>query len=152
MSVQAPQWRPHRVLSRPNGPVEPLNDRLLGIAAVGAGGVGLAAAYQLSGGRIGIPCLLKQTTGLSCPLCGTTRMAAAMLRGDLGAAWSFNAPMTVIGPLVAVAVGYQLLAWALERFRIVKAPRLRLSSRAENTLTLGFGILMIVFGVLRNVL
>src|SRR6266545_1153392 len=143
MSVQAPPRRPHRVLFRPNGPVEPLNDRLQGIAAVGAGGVGLAAAYQLSSGRIGIPCLLKQTTGLSCPLCGTTRMAAAMLCGDLGAAWNFNAPMTVIGPLVAVA---------LERCRIVKVPRLRLSSRAENTLTLDFGILMLVFGVLRNVL
>src|SRR6266545_5010240 len=150
MSVQAPPRRPHRVLFRPNGPVEPLNDRLRGIAAVGAGGVGLAATYQLSGGRVGIPCLLKQTTGLSCPFCGTTRMAAAMLRGDLGAAWGFNAPMTVIGPAVAVAVGYQLLAWALERSRIVKIPRLRLSSRDERTLTAGLGVVMLVYGVLRN--
>jgi len=138
------------VVFRPHGRVEPLDQRVLSVAAVGAGGVVLAAGYQLSGGRVGIPCLLKQTTGLSCPFCGTTRMAAAMLRGDLGAAWGFNAPMTVIGPAVAVAVGYQFLAWALERSRVVKLPRLRLSSRNERALTAGLGVVMLVYGVLRN--
>jgi len=57
---------------------------------VGVGGFGLAAVYQLTGGQIGIPCILHATTGLNCPLCGSTRMAAALLRGDLDAAWHFN--------------------------------------------------------------
>jgi hypothetical protein len=137
---------------RPDGPVEPLNRRLVNIGAVGAGGLLLAAGYQLSGGRIGVPCILKMTTGLNCPLCGSTRMAAAMMRGDWHAAWGFNAPMTVIGPAVGVAVGYQFLAWGLERARIVRVPRLRMSSRTEGALTIVFGILMLVYGVLRNVM
>lgn len=62
---------------RPTGPVEPVNRRVLALGAVGGGGLALAAVYQLSGGRYGIPCILHATTGLNCPLCGTTRMTAA---------------------------------------------------------------------------
>jgi len=135
---------------RPTGPVEPLDRRVLGLAAVGAGGFVLAGAYQLSGGRVGLPCLLHLTTGLDCPLCGSTRMAAALLQGDLGAAWAFNAPMLVIGPVLGVAVGYQLLAWLLERIRLVRLPRIRLGRQAVDRAVAVFLVGMLVFGVLRN--
>ncbi|MDX6291026.1 MAG: hypothetical protein QOH50_101 [Kribbellaceae bacterium] len=141
---------PHAVVLRPSGPVEPIDRRVLGLAAVGVGGFGLAAIYQLSGGRIGIPCVLHATTGLNCPLCGSTRMAAALLRGDLDAAWHFNAPVLVLGPLIGVAVGYQLLAWSLERIRLVKLPRLRMSPRAVDWSVKLVLTGMLVYGVLRN--
>lgn len=140
-----------RVALRPPGPVEPVDRRVLGLATVGVGGLALAAVYQLSGGRIGIPCLLKTTTGLDCPLCGSTRMAAALLRGDLDAAWHFNAPVLLIGPMIGVAVGYQLLAWSLERARILRLPRLRLSARSVDLLVKLAVAGMLLFGVLRNV-
>jgi hypothetical protein len=136
---------------RPQGPVEPVDRRVLGLASVGVGGFALAAVYQLSGGTLGIPCILKSTTGLDCPLCGSTRMAAALLRGDLDAAWHFNAPVLVLGPLIGVAVGYQLLAWTLERARLVRIPRLRMSPRAVDRLVKIVVAGMLVFGVLRNI-
>lgn len=123
---------------------------MLGLAAVGAGGLALAAAYQVSGGWIGIPCPLHLTTGLDCPLCGSTRMAAALLRGDLTAAWELNAPMLVIGTLLGVAVGYQLVAWSLDRARLVRLPRLRPAPRAVDRVVRLVVVGMLVFGVLRN--
>lgn len=130
--------------------MEPLDRRLVGLAATGVGGFALAGVYQVSGGRVGVPCLLHLTTGLDCPLCGSTRMAAGLLRGDLGAAWAFNAPVLILGSLIGIAVGYQLFVWLLERLRLVRLPRIRISPRAVD---LGLKVLvvgMLVFGVLRN--
>ena len=138
------------VVLRPTGPVQPLDRTALNLTAVGVGGFGLAAVYQLSGGQIGIPCILHATTGLNCPLCGSTRMAAALLRGDLDAAWHFNPVVLVLGPLVGVAVGYQLLAWALESLRLVRLPRLKISPRVYNWLIKATIALLVVYGVARN--
>ncbi|GAB2676658.1 DUF2752 domain-containing protein [Kribbella swartbergensis] len=140
------------VVLRPTGPVQPVDRRVLGLAAVGAGGFGLAAVYELSGGRIGIPCLLHATTGLDCPLCGSTRMAAALLHGDLDAAWHFNAVVLVLGPLIGVAVGYQLLAWTLESLRLVRLPRLTMSQRTVDWLVKSLIALLVVYGVARNLI
>lgn len=139
------------VVLRPQGPVEPLDRRVLGVAAVGVGGFALAAIYQLSGSlQLGVPCLLHATTGLNCPFCGATRMAAALLQGDLDAAWHFNPVVLVFGPLIGVAVGYQLLAWALERVRLVKLPRLRPNPRALDWGIKALAVLLVVYGVARN--
>jgi hypothetical protein len=127
-----------------------LDRRVWGLSAVGVGGFALAAAYQLSGQRIGIPCLLHATTGLNCPLCGSTRMAAALLRGDLDAAWHFNPVVLVLGPLMGVALGYQVLAWALESLRLVRLPRLSMSPRVADWLLKGVLVLLAVYGVARN--
>ncbi|MGW6279695.1 DUF2752 domain-containing protein [Kribbella sp. NPDC055071] len=139
------------VVLRPTGPVQPLDRRVWGLTAVGVGGFGLAAVYQLSGSHhIGLPCILHATTGLNCPLCGSTRMAAALLRGDLDAAWHFNPVVLVLGPLVGVAVGYQVLAWALESARVIRLPRLTMSRRMVDWLTYAVIALLIVYGVARN--
>jgi hypothetical protein len=138
------------VVLRPTGPVRPLDRRVWGLSAVGVGGFALAGIYQVSGGRIGIPCILHATTGLNCPLCGSTRMAAALLRGDLDAAWHFNPVVLVLGPLVGVALGYQVLAWSLESLRLVRLPRLTISPRAADWLLKGVIALLIVYGVARN--
>lgn len=138
------------VVLRPAGPVQPLDRRVWGLSAVGVGGFALAGLYQLSGDRIGVPCILHATTGLNCPLCGSTRMAAALLRGDLDAAWHFNPVILVLGPLVGVAVGYQVLAWSLESLRLVRLPRLSMSPRVADWLIKGVIALLVVYGVARN--
>ncbi len=138
------------VVLRPTGPVQPLDRRVWSIAAVGVGGFALAGVYQVSGGRIGVPCILHATTGLNCPLCGSTRMAAALLRGDLDAAWHFNPVVLVLGPLFGVAVGYQVLAWSLESLHLVRLPRLTMSPRAADWLLKGIIALLVVYGVARN--
>ncbi|TDD57454.1 DUF2752 domain-containing protein [Kribbella antibiotica] len=129
-------------------PVRPVDRRVLGLAVTGIGGFGLAAIYQQTG--LGIPCILHATTGLNCPLCGSTRMAAALLQGDLNAAWHFNPVVLVLGPLIGLAVGYQLLAWGLESLRLVRLPRLAMSPRAVDWFVKGAIALLLVYGVARN--
>ena len=77
-------------------------------------------------------------------------MAAALLRGELDAAWHFNGAVLVLGPLIGVAVGYQILAWALDRIGWVKLPRLRMGPRAVRLVTTALLGVLLVFGVLRN--
>jgi hypothetical protein len=77
-------------------------------------------------------------------------MAAALLRGDLDAAWHFNPVVLVLGPLMGVALGYQVLAWALESLRLVRLPRLSMSPRVADWLLKGVLVLLAVYGVARN--
>ncbi len=49
-------------------------------------------------------CVLRQTTGVSCPGCGTQRAVHALLHGDIAAAWGFNALFVVLIPVVAFLV------------------------------------------------
>ena len=37
-----------------------------------------------------IPCLFREVTGLQCPGCGTSRMALALMRFDIPAAFAYN--------------------------------------------------------------
>lgn len=85
-----------------------------------AGGVGLSALYAVTG--VGVPCPFRTLTGWNCPLCGGTRLGAALLHGDLGAAFAYN-------PLVFVAlvvIGGLATAWVVEA---AGGPALRPPSR-----------------------
>ena len=122
-----------------------------GLAAVGVGGFGLAAVYQLSGGQIGIPCILHATTGLNCPLCGVDPdgggacCAAIWTPPGTSTRWCWSSARSI-----GVAVGYQLLAWSLESLRLVRLPRLTMSPRVADWLIKGVIALLVVYGVARN--
>lgn len=90
---------------------------LTSLAVLGVSGAALGGVYAGTG--LGIPCPLKLATGWDCPLCGGTRMAAALLHGDVTAAFVYN-PLALIGLVVAVLLG---VAWLAELFG---APRWRL--------------------------
>ncbi|NYH89877.1 DUF2752 domain-containing protein [Actinopolymorpha rutila] len=155
----------HPTLNRPSGPggpsgpsgppagtaarpdVLPPDSTLAGIAVLGAAGLGLAAANAFSGSRFGVPCLLHSLTGLDCPLCGTTRMAAAVLHGDLAGALGFNAPAL----LAILVVAYLWLSWTLERLGVrVRLPRPALGPRARSALLPAVVAAAVLFMVLRN--
>ncbi|ADB30064.1 hypothetical protein Kfla_0959 [Kribbella flavida DSM 17836] len=129
---------------------EPLDRRVRGLAAVLAGGAVLAGVNGLSGGRIGLPCPFQLATGLNCPFCGTTRMAAALLEGDVARAWPYNPPMFVVLPVVTLLVGYMLLAWTLERLGWFRLPRPRPGARIQQVVPPAFLAVMALYGVLRN--
>jgi hypothetical protein len=82
-----------------------------GLVVVGglfAGGVALSALFATTG--FGVPCPFLALTGWQCPLCGGTRMGAALLHGDLAGAYAFN-PLA----LVAITVlGALAVVWAIE--------------------------------------
>lgn len=66
---------------------------LLLLVACTAGYSWLAVAYRLKTGNAGQEygvCLIKHTTGVPCPSCGSTRFLLALLQGDLVAALHWN--------------------------------------------------------------
>jgi hypothetical protein len=110
-------------------------------------GVALSGMYALSGPfHVGLPCLLKMTTGWDCPLCGTTRMGAALMRGDLLAAWNFN-PVALLG-------GTALVAWfvgaLLYQAGWLPRPMPRPHGTTGRVMAVALLVLLAVFTVGRN--
>ncbi|MGN0348990.1 MAG: DUF2752 domain-containing protein [Roseburia sp.] len=84
-------------------------------------GWGLAAFVLFAGGflkysgisiyRIFPPCLFRLWSGYYCPGCGGTRAAAALLRGDLAASFSYH-PIVPLGVLLYL---WFMLSQTIER-------------------------------------
>jgi hypothetical protein len=53
-------------------------------------------------------CLWYRLIGGPCPACGTTHALAALLRGQLAAAWTYNRNVVLLGPLL-LAVWFRQL-------------------------------------------
>jgi uncharacterized membrane protein len=121
-----------------------------GLAVVGglfAGGLALSALYSTTG--VGVPCPFLALTGWQCPLCGGTRMGAALLHGDLAAAYAFNplalVALTVLGALAAV--------WAVEMAGgPVARPPHRLSARLRQVPGVFWLVLVLLLAVVYTVL
>lgn len=87
-------------------------------------------------------CIFKQVTGWDCAGCGSQRMLHALLHGDFAKAWSYNAGIIVISPII--------LTMILASFWRNKFPRFYhvMNSPIMIYLTLA---LCVAWGVLRNV-
>lgn len=113
-----------------------------GFAGVGAMFVG---AY-LAG--ISVPCPFLHFTGLQCPLCGSTRAAASLLRGDLHAAWDYNALLlvgiVVLGAFLTLELVNWLALWRHGR-RLVAVPKV-----SQDRIYVVVGVIAVVFAVVRN--
>lgn len=116
---------------------------VLGGTCLAAGGV-----YVVTGH--GVPCPFLTMTGLLCPICGSSRMGAALLRGDLPAAWGWNPFVLVLGVLFAFVWVWTGLA--LFRRRPVGLPGLLavLDRLSPLGLVALIGVPALVFAVLRN--
>lgn len=87
--------------------------RLYGILflAAASGLLWLAGAYyavDMPGG-----CIVKHTTGIPCPSCGTTRSVVAILQGDVHAALVWNPlgiPVLLLLSVTPLWIGYDLIA------------------------------------------
>ena len=82
-----------------------------GLAVVGglfAGGLALSALFTATG--VGLPCPFLALTGWQCPLCGGTRMGAALLHGDVAGAYAVN-PVLLIA---LAALGVLAVLWSIE--------------------------------------
>ena len=121
-----------------------------GLAVVGglfAGGLALSALFATTG--VGVPCPFLALTGWQCPLCGGTRMGAALLRGDVAAAYAFN-------PLVLLALtvlGALAVVWAIEVAGgpAIRPPR-RMTKRLQQVPTPAWPLLALLLAVLYTVL
>ena len=74
-----------------------------------------------------LKCAFKQTTGLYCAGCGSTRAAHALVHFDVSTAFRKNPLLVILLPLLAVGIVLEGLAWLLkDRYR---GPRVRLPGR-----------------------
>lgn len=86
----------------PEGRAEALGRAAVGLVGVGAGLV----ALDLVGVPLP-PCPFRTLTGVPCPGCGTTRLAAAVASGDVGGALATDAPgLLALVALAAIAAGF----------------------------------------------
>jgi len=111
-------------------------------------GIGLSAVYATTG--VGLPCPFRLATGWDCPLCGATRMGAALLHGDVGGAWAYN-PLVLVGIVLLGGLG---TLWLVEmlggpRPRLPAALRRLRSVHPTTWLVSGMG-LAVVYTLLRN--
>ena len=121
------------------------------VGAFVAGGLALSALYATTG--VGLPCPFRALTGWDCPLCGGTRMGAALLHGDVSAAFMLN-PLALIGLVIMGVLG---LLWAVEA---VGGPAVRLPRplaerlrrvRLTHWLVLGLAV-AVIYTLARNLL
>jgi hypothetical protein len=104
-AVRAPERRPFEAVGGLRW--------LVGYAAFG---LSVATLYATTG--IGFPCPFRAVTGWECPLCGGTRLGAALLHGDVAAAFAFN-PVVFVSLVLGVVVG---TLWVIEA---LGGPRVR---------------------------
>ena len=92
--------------------------------------------------HIPIPCVFKRFTGLNCPSCGVTRMGIAMMHGDLPLAFRYNQLLFVLTPFFALYILFFII-------RYIKTGNSKLS-KAENIIFIIIIIMLIVYGIIRN--
>jgi hypothetical protein len=105
----------------------------------------LGMAYYLFGKYTGlyIPCVFRLVTGLYCPGCGSTRLAAALIEGRFMAAFRSNEALFLILPFLTIIFIKYLI-------RYIKGIQ-RSTTRTEKIVT---GIMLagvIAFGIMRNI-
>jgi Protein of unknown function (DUF2752) len=89
-----------------------------------------------------LSCPLHATTGLSCPFCGGLRAVAALSRGDLAAAASFNVVVLALVPV--------LLVWWVLGLRAAWAGRPHPWPALTNRHWLVLGGVLLAFAMWRN--
>lgn len=72
------------------------------VAALAACGCVVVALVDPTERMVTPPCPLRAATGWWCPLCGATRAASRLLRGDVTTALRFNAVFVVLLPLAVL--------------------------------------------------
>ena len=88
-------------------------------------------------------CPFHQITGLWCPGCGLTRGIYQLLHGHVAAALGYN----LFTPVVVVAIAAAWLGWLRVAWEV---PPMRVPHWAGRWLAVTVPILIVVFGVLRN--
>jgi len=127
-----------------NIPQRPFIERIsaaAGIIAM-AGGTSLVWAFDPSTTHFLPVCPLYSLTGFACPGCGLTRGFHALFHGDVFTALDFNALI----PIWSAIFGYLFVSLCLMAIRGRGLPWKFISP----SMLVGFLVLLISFGVLRN--
>jgi Protein of unknown function (DUF2752) len=111
-------------------------------AAAGLAWLHHTGGYDVAPGGL-LTCPLHAATGLWCPFCGGLRSLAALIRGDVGAAASFNVVVLTLLPIV--------LGWWVVSVRAAWRAEPNGAPRMTNRGWLVLGAVLLAFTVWRNV-
>lgn len=125
--------------------------RRLGWLSLFGGTCALAGGVYVVTG-VGIPCPFLAATGWLCPLCGASRMGAAVLRGDPVAAWGWNPFVLVLGVLLGLVWLWTAVRLALRRSPALPGPLAAVDRWSPTRMVVILVVPALVFMVLRNVL
>lgn len=89
-----------------------------------------------------VPCVFHKLTGLLCPGCGISRMCIALMRLDFRAAFHYHPLVMLLAPFWL----YAFLTWLVSYIREGK----REQTKAQKGIVLGSIVLLLAFGILRN--
>lgn len=119
------------------------------LSLVGGTAAVLGGVYALTGR--GVPCPFLALTGWWCPVCGSSRMGVALLRGDVAAAWGWNPFMLVLGGLLAAIWAWTGVRLVARRPAGLPGPLAVLDRLSPTALTAVIIAPALVFMVVRNV-
>ena len=105
---------------------------------------GLLYALLFSKFNIKIPCIFYTITGLLCPSCGISRMCIEILKGEFLTAFYYNRLIFCLIP-VFFAI---FLKWNIDYIRFGKIKY----GKMENALIIVMIVLLVLFGMIRNIL
>ena len=98
--------------------------------------------YKYTG--MGLPCLFNLITGYLCPGCGITRMFLSILQFDLHSAFSYNKLIFILLPLfLFYTIKFSKDYIICEKMKI---------SKKDNIVFYTVSIILVVFGILRNII
>jgi len=116
-----------------------LRPTLAAVALVGSGCVAIALVDPAGGPPL---CPFRAATGLDCPLCGATRAAHHLFRGDVIGALGYNAIFVLAAPLLLVG------AFLVAR-QAFGGPAVRMPQPSRRTVVAILTV-VVVFTVVRN--
>ena len=90
-----------------------------------------------------LKCIFHEITGLHCPGCGVTRMISSILRLDFYQAFRYNPLVFILSPFLLIYGIIKLYEGMYDKFILNK--------RFEKIIVTFVIILLVIFGILRNI-
>ena len=106
--------------------------------------IGIAYYFFCTLTNLGLPCPLHSITGILCPGCGLSRMCMALIKFDFAGALYYNAAFFILSPIL-------IFTYISHQYRYIKYGDGTLL-RWQKILLLICIVLLVVFGILRNIL
>lgn len=92
----------------------------------------------------GIPCMFYKITGYKCPGCGMTRVIISLMHGDILGAIRQN-----IAVFLMLPIGVWFILLRISRFLKYGSTKI---TTLENVLLWGMVVLLLCFGIIRNII
>lgn len=122
-----------------------MKKRIIKVITVSASLIFAGCAYAFLNVYFGfsIPCMFNKITGLQCPGCGVSRMCISLLKLDFEAAFKYNPVIMCMLP-----IGFVMVINGIRRYVLTGVNRI---SESENILMIVMIVVLLIFGIVRNI-